>query len=184
MKSCVLCFSAWQTVRHRHCTNFSLLAWCDSPCRSGCLWAPRLWGNHSAIKQQTHLAAFFPCARIPEMLRQHEGSYFQSPTCSHPLPCSRHLGESKQNAHLCGDVHVEQVLGQRAAWKDQKSEFKTREPSQDVLGLLRTLGYFCPPLLLNRITLYPQRVLIGQDLPSTTCDQFQSFCVWALLFEG
>lgn len=103
-----------------------------------------------------------------------KGPTSKAPPAHNPSLAACHLGESKQNAHLCGDVHVEQVLGQRAAWKDQKSEFKAREPSQDVLGLLRPLGYFCPPLLLNRFTLYPQRVLIGQDLPSTTCDQFPS----------
>lgn len=119
---------------------------------------------------------------VPETLRQFEGSYFQNPTCSHPLPRILPPGRVQAECLLCAVWHmcVEQVLDHRAAWRDQKSEIKPHGPNRDVLGLLGPLGHLCPPLLLNRITSYSQRVLIRQDLPSTICDQFQSLAVSGL----
>lgn len=107
------------------------------------------------------------------MSQRHLGSLrgptSKAPPAHMPSLSSCLLGESRQNACLCSDVCVEQVLGHRAAWRDQKSEIKPHGTNRDVLGLLGPSGHFCPPLLLNRIALYSQRVLIGQDLPSTIC---------------
>lgn len=77
---------------------------------------------------------------------------------------------------LCDDVPAERVVS-----GCQGSPFKPRGPSRDILRLLGTPGHFGPPLLLNRITSYSLRVLIGQY---NLWPVFESCGIWAVLFEG
>lgn len=45
-------------------------------------------------------------------------------------------------------------------------------------------GHFCPPLLLNRIASYSQRVLRGRDLPGTICGRIESCGLLSLVASG
>lgn len=105
-----------------------------------------------------------PCARsfLPAPQRCSSSVKGPSPTCTPPPSEPATWDFPSRMRALCGDIHGEQVLGQRAAWKNPKSEFKTRGPSRDVLGLWGPLGYFHLPLLFKQTYL-----LVSESPPRT-----------------
>lgn len=73
---------------------------------------------------------------------------------------------------LCGNVYVEQVLGQRGSLERLKIGNQAKGTESRGFGVVGTLGSFLPTSAFKWNTSYSQRVLIIQDLSGMTCGQF------------
>lgn len=135
------------------------------------------------------MAALCPvCQVFPTVSQRRSGSMrgpiSKAPPGHNPSLATCQLRESKQNACFVWRHACSRYWGQRAAWRNQKSEKKPRGPSHDNRELLGPSCHFFSFLLLNRITSYSQEVLIEQDLPSTICGQFQGLVASGLCCLG